>query len=151
MLLRHLGGKLHLSHRLISFEESEDDVRLYFMNGSVAVCDILIGMDGIRSVVRRGFLQGQGFLKSPSLDPIWTGTVAYRGLIPKETLQAVYPNHRATVGPMLVSASRSVTIFALKVKFAIVCRKIQGISYNFHRQRLSNNNFWPAPGCIPCH
>jgi salicylate hydroxylase len=73
------------------------------MNGSAAVCDILIGMDGIRSIVRKGFLQGQGFLKSPSIEPIWTGTVAYRGLFPKETLESVYPNHRAATGPVLVS------------------------------------------------
>ncbi|KAF5310166.1 hypothetical protein D9619_010218 [Psilocybe cf. subviscida] len=101
VLLRHLRGRLHLSHRLISFEEHEDEVRLYFMNGTVAVCDVLIGMDGIRSVVRRGFLQRQGFLKSPSVDPIWTGTIAYRGMIAKETLEAVYPNHRAATEPML--------------------------------------------------
>ncbi|KAF8964493.1 salicylate hydroxylase [Flammula alnicola] len=100
-LRSQISGTLHLSHRLISFEETEKEVRLYFLNGKIATCDLLIGMDGIKSVVRRGFLQKQGFLKSPSLDPVWSGSFAYRGLIPTEKLEGLFPGHRATSIPML--------------------------------------------------
>ncbi|KAF8964494.1 salicylate hydroxylase, partial [Flammula alnicola] len=100
-LMSRLSGRLHLSRRVISFEETDREVHLQFLDGTTATCDLLIGMDGIKSVIRRGFLQKQGFLKSPSFDPVWSGTFAYRGLVPFEKLSAVFPGHRATTAPMM--------------------------------------------------
>jgi len=102
-LMSHLKGQLHLSHRLQSYEEVDEQVHLHFQNGSTAICDVLIGMDGIKSVVRKRFLENQGLPKSPSYDPVWAGSIAYRGLIPVTELAAVFPNHRALSADMMVS------------------------------------------------
>jgi 2-polyprenyl-6-methoxyphenol hydroxylase-like FAD-dependent oxidoreductase len=46
-------GVLHLEHRLVGFEQDASEVRLYFADGTSAAADVLIGADGINSVVRR--------------------------------------------------------------------------------------------------
>ena len=102
-LLSGLSGRLHLSHRIISYEEIGDEIHLTFQNGSSATCDILIGMDGIKSIVRKCFLQKQGLLSSPSLNPVWDGRIAYRGLILADDLEKQLPGHRALTIPMMVS------------------------------------------------
>jgi salicylate hydroxylase len=61
-------------------------------------------MDGINSAVRKCFLFNHGLPKSPSIHPIWTGTVAYRGLVPIEKLEVALPGHRAVHTPMIVSS-----------------------------------------------
>jgi len=78
---------------------------LHFVDGSTAVCDILIGADGIKSVVRRCFLMERseqaaraGRLADAEellhgINPTWTGIVAYRALIPTEKLRAYRDAH----------------------------------------------------------
>jgi salicylate hydroxylase len=97
-----MKGTLHLSHQLVSFEEIGDDVTLTFANGTTANCDLLIGMDGIKSVVRRGLLLSQGLNDSPSIEPSWMGQVVYRGLVSEESLNAHFPGHKALDTPMMV-------------------------------------------------
>jgi len=97
-----MSGKLHLSHRLISYEETEKEIQIQFQDGKTASCDLLIGMDGIKSVVRKCFLIKQGLVKSPSIHPFWTGSFAYRGLVPIDKLEAAFPGHRVFHTPMMV-------------------------------------------------
>jgi salicylate hydroxylase len=69
-------------------------------------------MDGLKSAVRPCFLMNQGFPDSPSLDPVWSGDTAYRGLIPIEKLEAEFPGHRALTTPMLyMGKSKSVVTY----------------------------------------
>ena len=99
-----MKGGLYLSHRLLSYEESKTEVVLHFQNDQTASCDLLIGADGIRSAVRRCFLNQQDPSRSISLDPIfWSGECAFRGLVEVERLQAVFPGHRACNEPVIVS------------------------------------------------
>ncbi|KIM41421.1 hypothetical protein M413DRAFT_445432 [Hebeloma cylindrosporum] len=100
-LISRLSGQLLLSHRLISYEETNNEVRLEFLHGKTATCDLLVGMDGIKSAVRKFFLLKHGLPNSPSIHPIWTGTVAYRGLVPIKELEAELPGHRAVQTPMM--------------------------------------------------
>ncbi|KAF5350912.1 hypothetical protein D9758_010492 [Tetrapyrgos nigripes] len=94
-LMDHLPPfcKIHLSHRLSQWSETADEVNLTFENGATASYDMLIGADGINSVTRK-CLAGQ-----PYNGVFYTGTVAYRGLIPKEKLQEVSPGHRTIEEP----------------------------------------------------
>ena len=101
-LANRLTGRLHLSHRLVSYEEIRDKVHLTFQNGSSTICDLLIGIDGIKSVVRKCFLEKQGLLSSPSLNPVWTGSIAYRGLVSVDEIEKNFPGHRAVVMPVMV-------------------------------------------------
>ncbi|KAF8882257.1 salicylate hydroxylase [Infundibulicybe gibba] len=94
----------HLSHRLVSYTESEECVHLEFENGFTTTCDILVGADGIKSAVRKIFLGNlrQANKGSAScVDPIWSGTSAYRGLVPREALAQKMPNHSALSSPMM--------------------------------------------------
>jgi len=114
-LISRLAGQLFLSHRLISYEETNNEVRLQFLDGKSATCDLLVGMDGIKSAVRKCFLK-HGVPKSPLLHPIWTGTVAYRGLVPIKKLEVELPGHRAVHTPMIVSSNRVLRPY-LSMKF----------------------------------
>ena len=71
-------GTVTLGRRCIHLQEDGDRVRLWFANGATAEADIVIGADGIRSVVQREI-----GLKSR---PMSEGIMAYRGLIPAERL-----------------------------------------------------------------
>jgi salicylate hydroxylase len=80
-LLAALAGavsaeRIHLGHRLVGFTADGDRVRAHFTNGVVADLDVLVGADGIHSVVR-GELFG-------TERPRFTGCIAYRGLVPAE-------------------------------------------------------------------
>jgi salicylate hydroxylase len=100
-LISKLSGRLYLSHRLVSYEEVGDEIHLTFQDGSLAICDLLIGVDGIKSVVRKCFLEKHG-LPSPSSHPVWTGSFAYRGLVPADELEKEFPGHRAMIMPVMV-------------------------------------------------
>jgi salicylate hydroxylase len=71
-------GTVKLAHRCIKLREDRDRVHISFENGASAEADVVIGADGIRSVVQREVgLQSR---------PISEGIMAYRGLIPAERL-----------------------------------------------------------------
>lgn len=106
-------GRVHLSHKLTSYEETDDEVLLHFADGSNATCDLLIGADGIRSSVRRRFIEAQKSDKSMNNplpdglrtgDAVWTGSYAYRGLVPFGKLDSRLPGHRALTTPLMVSS-----------------------------------------------
>lgn len=80
--LRDVGGtgvELRLGHALSDVRIGGRAVEVRFTNGLTYQGDVLIGADGIRSVVRRN---GLG-LDQP---PRFTGMVAWRGLVPLDRL-----------------------------------------------------------------
>ncbi|KAK7005713.1 RNA helicase [Favolaschia claudopus] len=100
-------GIAHFGKRLVSYEkQAGGDINLMFADGTNAVCDVLVGCDGIKSVVRAQMLrtkaaeEGQTASRMP--EPRWTGSIAYRGLIPSANLpSADGVRHRALVNPMM--------------------------------------------------
>lgn len=110
--------KMHLIKRLVSFDEPENlehPVTLTFEDGTTAACDLLIGADGIKSVVRaslfrkwaEGAAEGKQDVAETLLkhvDPVWTGVLAYRCVIPRERLEAQAPNHRVFQMPLVYAA-----------------------------------------------
>jgi salicylate hydroxylase len=71
-------GMVNLGHRCIRLKEEGDRVHLSFANGASAEADVVIGADGIRSVVQREI----GLESRPTSE----GIMAYRGLISAERL-----------------------------------------------------------------
>ena len=69
---------VRLNHRVSGFEEGADGVRLRFANGESAHGDLLIGADGIKSVVRK---QTKG-----DVPPIYTGDAVWRVTVPTASL-----------------------------------------------------------------
>lgn len=66
-------GMLRVGHRLESIEDRGTDAVLSFTNGEVVTADLVIGADGIKSVVRQVL-----FSQKP---PVFSGEHAYRAVI----------------------------------------------------------------------
>ncbi|KAF7361699.1 RNA helicase [Mycena venus] len=101
-------GIAHFGKRLVSYEkQASGEIYLAFADGTNAVCDLLVGCDGIKSVVRAQMLRAKAAEESqPELleliEPKWTGTYAYRGLIPSTNLPSVDGvRHRTLATPMM--------------------------------------------------
>lgn len=126
VLVRHLpkGCSVHTCKKLLTYTESVDGTSgtvytLHFADGTTAEADVLIGADGIKSKVRAAMYDGahqrecsnakerrrEECGRCKHATPLWTGTVAYRELIPTERLRQVNPNHHALhiKSPMNVS------------------------------------------------
>jgi salicylate hydroxylase len=71
--------RIHLGYRLTEVTDHGDRVEAHFAGGARIAVDVLVGADGIHSVVR-GVLFG-------AEEPRFTGCVAYRGLVPAERLR----------------------------------------------------------------
>jgi len=69
---------VRLNHKVTDFIETADGVTLHFADGGSAEGDILIGADGVKSVVR-----GQLFGDVPAT---YTGDVAWRVVVPTDRL-----------------------------------------------------------------
>lgn len=108
ILLKKLPKSCHTycAKRFRSYtQRSSGGIELHFEDGSKAYCDVLIGADGLKSAVRGSFLkeksrwaESQGRLKEASdiqacIEPVWSGALAYRALIPADRLRARAPNH----------------------------------------------------------
>jgi len=65
-------------HRCVAVEQDADVARLHFSSGNTAEADVVIGADGIQSVVQK-------FVVAPST-PEYSGSRAYRGLIERAKL-----------------------------------------------------------------
>ena len=75
---------IHLGHRLTGVEERSDRVALAFANGVTVEAEIVIGADGVRSVIRQA-LYGDD-------NPTYTGQMVWRALlsgsdVPEEVLE----------------------------------------------------------------
>jgi salicylate hydroxylase len=63
-------------HRATGFEQTDEVARVTFEGGAVAEGDIVIAADGIHSELRR--------FAAPPSRPVFHGSVAYRGVLPRE-------------------------------------------------------------------
>jgi len=95
------------------------NIALFFSDGSSAVCDCLIGCDGIKSTVRKQIFETLANAGRPEylsfVEPIWSGTVAYRGLIPTQRVPKRRSGdpHRTIETPMMYCGKSKVREIAL--------------------------------------
>lgn len=78
--------------------ETTEGVHLYFADGTKATCDLMVGCDGIKSVVRKQMFeheagQGKPYLRQ-YVEPVWSGTMIYRALAPAEKLNKICNGRR---------------------------------------------------------
>ena len=75
------GAGLHLDHRLTEIRDLGGAAGLSFANGRTIEADLVVGADGVRSVVRRFITGGD--------DTVYSGTSAFRGIVPVDKLPAL--------------------------------------------------------------
>jgi salicylate hydroxylase len=85
---------IHLGHRLTSLEERSDRVALAFASGARVEAEIVIGADGVRSVIRQALYGAD--------DPTYTGQMVWRALlnggdVPEAVLEPT--GHVQWIGP----------------------------------------------------
>ena len=80
-LSRRFSGGIHLGHRLVRLAESPSSALMTFANGFERDVDIVIGADGVRSLVRSYIAETPGIL--------YSRTSAFRGIVPARNLQAL--------------------------------------------------------------
>lgn len=105
---------VHFGKRIIRYEQQPNGpVTMYFADGTSAVCDVLIGADGIKSPTRYRLFADRAALESDEVEkarlmkyavPRWSGMVAYRGLVRASDAQAVLGReHRCSKDRVMVS------------------------------------------------
>ncbi|KAF9482275.1 salicylate hydroxylase [Pholiota conissans] len=107
VLLKHLPSTIpvHLSKRLVSYRESDQGTELHFKNGETATCDMLVGADGVHSVVRKGLLARMYDLSEEEVElkarPVWSGVAIYRSVFESDPVRKQIPDHPTLTKPIM--------------------------------------------------
>lgn len=105
-------GVAHFHKRVESYVQDTSNglIQLCFHDNTSATCDILVGCDGIKSTIRAEMLRSLASKTGrreilEAVEPSFSGTIAYRGLIPVNNmpLNAEGKPHRTIQSPMMVS------------------------------------------------
>ena len=122
-------GTLHLSHRLSRAEETNGRVQLTFAHRATVEADLVIGADGIHSVVQREI----GLRTYPSSE----GIMAYRGLIPSERLSWA----KGIGGQMSMWLGKGRSFLCYPVSSGRLINMVAFVPTN-----LESEESWTAPG-----
>ena len=71
-------GALHTGHRCVAFSQDAQSAHVTFDNGVSTEADVVVGADGIHSVLQGNVTQPQ--------PPVFSGRVAYRGVLPADRI-----------------------------------------------------------------
>ncbi len=93
-------GAVRTGHRCTGFRQDAGSATAVFADGTTATADVVIGADGIHSVL-------QGFVVAPA-EPVFSGVVAYRGLVP------CLPEYPAGTMRMWVGEGRHFLVFPVR-------------------------------------
>jgi salicylate hydroxylase len=128
-------GRLHLGKRLTDLKDASGPVQISFADGSGAHGDLLIGADGVRSVVCEKLWGG-----SP---PRFTEQVAYRFMVPDD-LAAPFME-KAGRAALFVGPGRVFTRYTLRGGKIVNCVAITQ-SQGWPNQDIAGG--WSTPGTI---
>jgi salicylate hydroxylase len=126
LLARQLPpGIVRAGHRCTGFSQDAGSATAGFADGTAATADVVIGADGIHSVL-------QGFVVEPA-EPVFSGVVAYRGLVPR------LDEYPADAMQMWVGESKHFLVFPVRAG--------QLLNYvGFVPSDTSVRESWSAPG-----
>ncbi|MGB6454992.1 MAG: FAD-dependent monooxygenase [Streptosporangiaceae bacterium] len=121
-------GTVRTGHRCTGFSQDAGSATVGFADGTTATADVVIGADGIHSVL-------QGFVVAPAR-PVFSGVVAYRGLVPR------IDTYRADAIQMWVGESKHFLVFPVRAG--------QLLNYvGFVPSDTSVRESWSAPSDAP--
>ena len=87
------AGLVRTGHRCVGFEQDAGGARLRFADGTEASADVVVAADGIHSTLQH--------YVAPPPPPVYSGSVAYRGLVAAADLPAWPPGvHLVWMGDM---------------------------------------------------
>ncbi|KAJ7689732.1 hypothetical protein B0H17DRAFT_1066144 [Mycena rosella] len=93
---------IHTSKRLGGYFVSGGNiVTLLFSDGSTATANVVVGADGVHSATRASMFESLGRGYAQYITPTFSGTVVYRGTVPKSKLAEAFPEHVGLEGPKL--------------------------------------------------
>ncbi|KAF8883521.1 FAD/NAD(P)-binding domain-containing protein [Infundibulicybe gibba] len=101
---------IHTSKRLINYEvEPSRSIQLFFADGTRASCDVLVGADGVHSPTRASLYKALAAEAGPGspvdyqkyIEPIWSGTYAYRCFVRLDKFENICPGHQALSKPKI--------------------------------------------------
>ena len=95
-------GAVSTGRRCVGFRQDTDRAIVEFADGEHAEADLVVAADGIHSVLQRHVVE-------PS-DPVFSGTIAYRGVIPADRV----PDYPATVSTMSMGEGKHFLVFTLR-------------------------------------
>lgn len=133
--LAHFGAdQYHLDSEVVDFSQSSDDVSISLKDGRSITSDLLVGADGIGSLLRDRLV--------PSSKSQYAGYVAWRGMVPESELSSeiierlgdaityfVYPNSHILVYPIPDHEGR-VTAGNRLINFVWYCNYQHGDEFN---------------------
>lgn len=96
------SGTVATGRRCVGFHQDADQAVVEFADGGRAHADLVVAADGIRSALQRHVVE-------PG-DPVFSGSVAYRGVIPADRV----PDYPATVSTMSMGEGRHFLVFTLR-------------------------------------
>lgn len=76
-------GALRLGIRVVGVEQDDEGVTLRTEDGAAIHADVAVAADGIRSHLRQGIVGLE--------EPVFSGTVVYRGVVPREEIDDLHP------------------------------------------------------------
>jgi salicylate hydroxylase len=94
VLLDELSAEtLVLGARVNAVEDGDDEVAVVLDDGRRIAADAVVAADGIRSTIRQSLVGAD--------DPVFSGTVVYRGVVPRAEIEDVHPErvNRYWLGP----------------------------------------------------
>ena len=116
----------HLGQEVSSFEEDADHVAVALANGETDVVNLLVCADGVTSRSRRQLV--------PDATPRYAGYVAWRGMVPEQSLDATT---RDALGDAItyfvyaaIRARRAMRLMSASVNFIRKCSKIVPKRFN---------------------
>ena len=86
-------GTLVLGARVAAVDDNADGVEVVLEGGRRVSADAAVAADGIRSPIRQSLVGAD--------DPVFSGTVVYRGIVPRAEIEEVHPDlvNRYWLGP----------------------------------------------------
>ncbi|HCR98343.1 MAG: salicylate 1-monooxygenase [Halomonas sp.] len=109
-------GIAHFGKRCVEVQQDAKSATAYFSDGTHFTGDVIIGFDGIKSAVRQHVLPPEQY---GEITPLWSGTYAYRGMIPTSELETTLEAHGskkrlALVPQMYLGKDRHILTFPVK-------------------------------------
>lgn len=104
---------VYTSRQMVDYQILDSgETQLRFKDNSVAHADILVGADGVHSATRATMYNRLSTSTKDDLtskfyghyiEPKWSGTFAYRAIVPAAKLKERYPSHQAISQAKIVS------------------------------------------------